>query len=89
MKFSIIDPHSEAFARRSVVIMYNLLTQGCITDEQVLMKILPLIESRVIKFLNIRYHEDEALALATNMTEKLPLKPSVNHVSLKKVVLFY
>mmetsp|Transcript_29193 Transcript_29193/g.28815 ORF Transcript_29193/g.28815 Transcript_29193/m.28815 type:complete len:291 (-) Transcript_29193:319-1191(-) len=71
MKFSIIDPHLEAFGRRSLVLIYNLILQGRITDEDILKKILPLLESRIVKFMSIRYKVDEALALATNVTEKL------------------
>ena len=43
--------------------MYNLIVQGCITDEEVLSEIIPQLESRLMHFVNLRYYQEEATML--------------------------
>jgi hypothetical protein len=60
MTYSAKDPKQEELATISIVFMYNLIVQGCITDEEVLCEVIPQLESRLMYFLNLRYSEDEA-----------------------------
>lgn len=76
MTYSTKDPHQEAYCRRSMVCMYNLIVQGCITDEEVLCEIIPQLESRLMHFVNLRYYTEEASMLVKCAQD---LKTNTNH----------
>ena len=60
MTYSSKDPKQEELATIAIVFMYNLIVQGCITDEDALCEVIPELESRLIYFLNLRYSQNEA-----------------------------
>lgn len=72
LNFVVADLHQEAFARRSLVCVYNLILQARITDEETILKIIPVLESKVTSLVNLRYNEEAALALSQNFSEKSP-----------------
>lgn len=69
MKYSVKDQHQEAYARRVIIMIYNLVVQGFVSSDATLSEVLPVLESRLLHFVNMRYYEDEAMLLSSNTSD--------------------
>jgi hypothetical protein len=74
LNFEVDDLHQEAYVRRSLVLIYNLILQARITDGEVLASIIPSLEAKISELVNLRYNVQVALAMSPNFSEKPPSK---------------
>jgi hypothetical protein len=74
LNFEVDDLHQEAYVRRSLVLIYNLILKARITDGEALAKIIPSLEAKISELVNLRYNGEIAIAMSPNFSEKSPSK---------------